>query len=420
MIDAAFKERIDRVNEATSWSSILPEATERGTITCPFCLRKSKAYLYDSFFKCFSSKCGIAGDKINIYTKLNNIKYMEALVTLETQSCLDPASQAEEYTKRNSILLDVQGAYHNELFKHPEVYQYLEQRGFQKPFIDMMQIGYASHEHILSTYEHINKNTLIRHGLSNIKNEFFRNRIMFPIFDKYNYLVHLTGRKFPDDGFDDFKYLDSRAVPVIGSCKNYLIFENEIDNYLKTTDTIYLVEGVPDSFILKQEGFAVVGLMGLQKILHQASKLKKFKKIIAMFDNDRFESNHPLHPMELKSWRIVTNQLIDLQLYYGKEVDIEVFMVPEHKTFKGGYAKDINDLFLLVGKDRDYLEELIHKNKKHLIEDFILTHRGDISNHKTILKLIGATGKFKRMMQEYIPKDYSDNPLEYAIKVLSL
>ena len=51
-MDQQFKERIDSVNEATSWSSVIGSVgKEKGTITCPFCLKKSKGYLYPSFFK---------------------------------------------------------------------------------------------------------------------------------------------------------------------------------------------------------------------------------------------------------------------------------------------------------------------------------------------------------------------------------
>lgn len=78
MFDAKFKERVDSVNEATNWSDVMPVTKERGTITCPFCLKKGKGYLYPNFFKCFSSRCGVQGDKINVYKQLNNLTYGEA------------------------------------------------------------------------------------------------------------------------------------------------------------------------------------------------------------------------------------------------------------------------------------------------------------------------------------------------------
>lgn len=415
-MDQQFKERIDRVNEATSWSSIIASAgKEKGTITCPFCLKKSKGYLYSSFFKCFSSRCGVQGDKIVIHSKLKNVTYYEALKELEGSACLDPKSQNEEYTKRSLLLNDVLDAYHDQLNNYLDVRKYLNSRGFEDDFIDMMRIGYAPHNSVLAQYD-ISKNTLVRQGLSTMKSEFFWERIMFPIYNLGGDLVHLTGRKYPCRPDEDYKYLDSRAVPVIGSSKDYLLFEDQVYSYLKRSDTIYLVEGVPDSFILKQMGLPVVGIMGLAKIMSHADKFRGFKKIVAMFDNDRFEVDHPLFPNELKSWRMVTNQLIDMQLYFGDEITIEVFMVPEHLEYAKGYAKDINDLYLAVDKNTNKVLEYINAGKIDIVKDYILKCKSDISCHRTALKLVSATGRCKNILEQYIPQDMT--VLQYALQVL--
>lgn len=414
MIDAKFKERIDSVNEATSWSDVLPVMKERGTITCPFCQKKSKGYLYPNFFKCFSSRCGVQGDKINIYKQLNNLSYGEALRQLEGQHSLDYSSQSQEYELRNELLSDVLDAYVDQLRETPEVEDYLFSRGFSKEFIDMARIGYAPNNKILSMYQ-LSRNKLMRHSLATKKGDFFWQRIIFPIFNTNGYLVHLTGRSFPNTS-EDFKYLDTKAVPIIGSSKDYLLFEQQLNLYKNASKTLYLVEGVPDSFILRQSGANVVGVMGLAKLMSHTSKFQGFDNIVAIFDNDRYDIDHPKFAGQLKSWRMVMDQLIDLQLYLGKKIRISTCMIPEGMYLNDKQVKDVNDLYLYVDQSASEMLRVIKENTVDLVESYIDKNGGDMSHHRTALKLIAATGRGQHLLSEYITDDWS--ALDYAIKVL--
>jgi len=369
MFDEKFKERVDSVNEATNWSDVMP-----------------------NFFKCFSSRCGVQGDKINVYKQLNNLSYGQALRDLEGQHSLDYNSQFEEYLLRNNLLNDILDAYGDQLDKHPEVQDYLYSRGFTKDFIELSKIGYAPNNKILCMYE-LSRNKLMRHSLANKKGDFFWQRIVFPIYNINGYLVHLTGRSFPVLS-EDFKYLDTKAIPVIGSSKNYLLFEEQLNFYKNGSKTLYLVEGVPDSYILKQSGANVVGILGLAKLMSHTSK---------------FEG-------QLKSWRIVMNQLIDLQLYLGKKIQISTCMIPEGLYLKDKQVKDINDLYLYVNKDEQEMFKVIQDSTIDLVESFIEKYGGDISYHKTALKLIASTDRGQHLMSNYITGDWS--ALDYAIKVL--
>ena len=418
-MDNSFRERIDNVNEATSWSDVIAGAMkEKGTITCPFCQKKGKGYLYPNFFKCFSSRCAVQGDKIAVHQKLKQISFMESLLDLEEKACLDPSKQSEEFAKRDKLLNDVVDAYHDQLYlpQHEDVLRYLYGRGFTDDFIKLMRIGYApSGGATLGYYPDIHINTLIRHQLATPKYEFFWNRIIFPIYNVNGYLVHLTGRKFLPDGNDEMKWLDSKHVPVVGSSKNYLLFEDQLGAYRQRGDELYLVEGVPDAFIMKQMGYPVVGILGLQKLLQQATKIQSygFKKMVAIFDNDRYELDHPYYPGELKSWRVVTNQLIDLQLYLGRDMKVDVCMIPE----EGYGAKDVNDLYMATRMKGTEVDRIIQSNREDLIESILERYGGDFSMHKTLLKLIAATGRCQNILESYVPEDY--DPLTYALKVLT-
>jgi hypothetical protein len=417
MLDQDFLNRIENVNEVIQWTDLDFEKN-KGTVTCPFCQAKSKGYLYDYYFKCFSSKCGIKGNKISIYQQLKQITFYEALTALESLGSIDLQIQEEFILTRHNLLSEVLFAYSNELLNSIEglkALAYLESRGFNKEFLIQERVGYSGAGAPLKSYD-ININALRRQDLIRGHQEFLNNRLIFPVYNSKGYIVHLTGRSYPVDN-PQYKYLDTSAMPNIGSCKDYMLFERHIPLYLTNKNTLFIVEGVPDSYILKQAGLNVLGLMGLQKLIKQGSKLQYFKHIIAVFDNDRFELDHPNFPGELKSWRVVLPQLVDLQIYLGHTVHIDTIMIPEEFNLNNKQVKDVNDLFLYLNKDTNLLIEKLYSFKQDIIETFISFTKGNYSYHKTALKLIAASGRGKELLQDYVPNDLS--ALEYALKVLS-
>lgn len=416
MLHNDLKEKLDILYDNISWSDIIPVSKESGTIQCPFCGKNGKGYLYPNYFKCFSSKCGVQGQKINIYMKYKNLSFGEALRELEGNTCLDYQSQKDEFDKRNEVMSSVLDAYEHELYNNPKAIEWLINRGFDESFIKQCRIGYAPHSSVLRGYD-LNTNTLKRHKLLTKKGEFFRERIVFPIYNTAGYLVHMTGRSFPTES-EDFKYLDTSRVPIVGSSKDYLLFEEWISFYKNRDDkTLFLVEGVPDSYTLNQCGASVVGLLGLQKLLKQATKFKGFDTVIAIFDNDRYELNHPNYPGELKSWRVVINQLINLQLLLGSNVQVKTCMIPESFTTKDKVVKDVNDLYLYTNKNKEETIGILQKSSIDIVEAYIEKYKGDLSHHHEALKLIAATGRGRSFLEKYIPKD--QNILDYALNVLT-
>ena len=411
MTNPELQSRLENIASVTSWSSISPYFTkETGTTVCPFCRRKSKGYLYPNYFKCFSSRCAKRGDKINVFKELNQLSFWTAVKHLESNNGLDPKSLSETFQKRSDLLSEVLYVYHCLLLENEDAINYLLSRGISLNYIKQKQLGYAPMSRkTLGEYQHLKENKLILQELVNNYGDFFHNRIIFPIYNQNGFLVHLTGRQFPDIE-TDYKYLDSKSVRSVGSSKQYLLFEEEIDHYLEYSDTVYLTEGVMDSFIMNQEGMPVLGLLGLQKIMDHVTKFNRFKKIIAVFDNDRYDLDHPYFPGELKSWRQVIPQLIDLQTYLGKETQIFTCMIPE-----GCECKDINDYYLKYGSKS--LVKTLNKHKEDFTTSFINNCKGDMSQHLTAIKLVSSTGQGKELLRKYIAEDF--DPLDYAIQVLN-
>jgi len=414
-MDSLFLNRIELARESNSWMELnIGFNKNKGTVDCPFCFSKNKGYLYEYYFKCFSSKCNVKGDKLSIYQKIKQCSFYEALLFLENIGNIDIEVQQEFYTTRTEFLSSVLSAYNNELNKDSKAQDYLFSRGFTPDFIKQEEIGYAPTNNVLKDYS-ININALRRHNLANTTGEFLFNRIIFPVYNLQGHLVHLTGRFFPGE-CTEYKYLDTKAIPIINSCKDYLLFEKHIQLYKNNKKVLFLVEGVGDAYILKQSGCNVVGLMGLAKILKQSNKIQDFNTIIAVFDNDRFEVDHPHFPGQFKSWRIVLEQLVSLQLYLGKEVLIKTVMVPEGLSFNNNLVKDINDFYLYLECNSSNLIRELNSLSKDIVEHYIELHKGDMTYHKTAAKLINATNRGFIHLEKFIPADLT--PLQYVLKIL--
>ena len=61
----------------------------------------------------------------------------------------------------------------------------------------------------------------------------------------------------------------------------------------------------------------------------------------------------------------------------------------------------------------NYIENLSMDIVKH----FIYFYKGDISMHKTALKLVASTRRYKADLESFIPADWS--PIDYALRVLT-
>lgn len=402
-----FEQRVEAVKEKVGITNLDSNfIRSHGTVTCPFCGSRGKGWITNNaWFKCFKSSCGVSGDVITIHKLLNNLpSYGTALYSLEQEHGLTFKFRNIKYEERDTILNQVLDIYREQLDNNKEVFDYLLSRGISETSIRNLKIGYAPNQNRFLGSGSIEFSTLVQHKLINFKyRDFLTNRIVFPITNTENKLVHLSGRWYGKLWDQCPKYKDTPAVAHIGSSKQYLLFEEYLEKYKHRGDTIVLSEGIPDTIILNQEGVPSFGLLGLEKVVTHYNKLKDFKNIIAVFDNDQFEPDHSQYPNEFKSWVRIIPQLINLQCMLPV-TNFYMFMVPENK--------DINDYYLNGHKD---LKGIIDKTKQPFVETIIKQWGNDIGKHIELLKLISVTNKGKEDLSYYL--DNSESALEYALRV---
>lgn len=213
--------------------------------------------------------------------------------------------------------------YQEELDKSKEGQAYLEKRKINVEPINKFKIGYASFNNELYDYlkeQGYNDEDILETKLC-IKTEggisdYFKNRMIFPIFDENNIIVAFSGRKI--DETEGVKYLNTIDNQIYMKRKN-LYGINFAKNY--SNNGLILVEGFIDVISLnKVEIKNVVALMGTAIAEEQIELIKKYtNKVIFCFDVDCAGQNASLYAGEL------------LEEYYGIKVSVLQYDVLEIK-----------------------------------------------------------------------------------------
>ena len=408
MLDSELQSRLDRCTNQLTPRSIYPQIS-LGTTTCPACNHR-EATAYPGGIKCWRPSCSF-----NTYHSLIDlVKYKEnihgkgsffkALEILESLAGINFSKSLDATEQRSKALNEASTLY--QYYLHQPVgtkaLSYLYQRGFTKESILMSEIGYAPTGGLNCLKD---KKALRKEGLIGMDGtEYFSNRLTFPIKDRAGNLVHFTGRylgKPPQSTSGDItpRYKDTKQSEGVFNVKRYLVFEDRLNSYSK--DQLVIAEGFPDSLMLLQEGFQVCGLLGLEQLTSHASKLRDFKEITFVFDNDRFPLDHPQYPNQYKSWLRIIPQLIELQIQLS-EVRFMVWVVPEESD-----CKDVNEWKLKGGA---FLEDRVE-----LTEYLVQSWGSQRSKHLDLIKLMSITGRGSVQLSKFISSDCS--PLDYCLSL---
>lgn len=410
ILQSSVEDRIEQIVSLVSISDI--SDFKNGGNNCPCCGKRQKLWVWNNqSYKCFYPGCELSEgprNVISLYRHLNNLLspagFYQALQDLEQIAGIEVA---ESFFKTRSTALEQALEIYQETLwteEGQQALQYLLKRGFSRETINTLGLGFAPSRGSLRDYN-LDELRLVREGLLKNKRDYFRNRIIFPIYNVQGYLVHLQGRYLGDIPFNTEgqplcgRYKDSRSDR--SSSKDYLFLEHLFKDY--SSDQLILAEGAPDTISFFEAGLPSAGVLGLEKLTAHHHKLKKFKKLLFAFDNDRFDADHPKYANQFKSWVSILPQILTLQILLPDTV-IELWTPPS------GY-KDTNELLQHQGTE-GLLKSI--KVRWPFPETIIHKWGPDISRHKDLIKLVSALPQYKNVFKKYIP--FTDS-LDYAIEV---
>jgi DNA primase len=298
------REKIDIISFISEYLS-LKKMGRNFKSNCPFHNEKTPSFVVSperQIWHCFG--CGKGGDVFTFLMEYENLEFPESLrilakragVTLkESTFTKNESSEKEKIFTINNHALKF---YHYILTTHAAgktALSYLqEKRKINKGLIETFELGFspatgrALSEYLTKKKNYTNKD-LVLAGVSIERNgriyDFFRGRLMFPLFDHRGNVTGFSGRALDDNEMP--KYINTKETPVYHK-GNMFFGLNTAKDEIKTKEDAIIVEGEFDVISLFQEGIKnVVAIKGTALTENQVSLLSRFTpKITLCLDQD--------------------------------------------------------------------------------------------------------------------------------------
>lgn len=239
---------------------------------CPFHNEKTPSFTVNEakgFYHCFG--CGAHGDIIKFEMEANNLSFLEAVEKLANKIGLPmpkiSREQSEENEKRASLydIMELAVKFFEKNLRIPvgaHGLEYLYRRGFDDDIISKFRLGYAPANnglYALLKSKGITERDMGDLGLVSLASDntskrtfdFFRDRVIIPIFDKKGRPIAFGGRVMNDG---QPKYLNSPETPIFNK-RRVLYNMNNARDYGYAEKNLLICEGYMDVIALDKYGF---------------------------------------------------------------------------------------------------------------------------------------------------------------------
>lgn len=274
---------------------------------CPFHNEKTPSFTVNDqkgFFHCFG--CQEHGDIISFVMKLEALEYKDAVVKIAgdfgvvidwIKEKSDPQRELNQEVEDRAVVLlaEVKNFFVNNLYLTigVDALKYLRGRGLNQEIIKYFFLGFApdSYESLLNFLKSkgFNEAEMLESGVvgrSERGNLFdkFRNRVIFPIFDKQNRVIAFGGRAIEDEMP---KYLNSSETKLFKK-GNTVYNLNYARKPIIGSNFAVVVEGYMDVISLSMAGIhnVVAGLGTALTVSHLEELFRITDKIIICLDGD--------------------------------------------------------------------------------------------------------------------------------------
>lgn len=281
----------------------LKKVGRRWSGLCPFHNEKSPSFSVNAeegFYHCFG--CKASGDAITFVRELDGMDFVGAVEFLASKSGVTlrytDQNEGESRKKRNRLIESVVQAvdfYHERLLKAPDAgpaRAYLKSRGYDGELVRKYKLGWAPDEwDVLARQLKLKEDDLKAAGLGfvnrrNRQQDFFRNRLLFPIFDVSGDPIAFGGRKLPGD--EGPKYRNTSDECVLYSKSRVLYGLDKSKSDMVAADEAIVCEGYTDVIGFAEAGMPrAVATCGTALTEEHFKVLKRFaKRVVLAFDAD--------------------------------------------------------------------------------------------------------------------------------------
>jgi len=295
---------------------------------CPFHGEKTPSFMVSpqkQIFHCFG--CGEGGGIIQFLMMYEKVSFVEAVEILAKRLGLNIPYEHSQKDKLKPKLYEAVAEamqfFQNYLLKEEAakpVLEYLKERGVAQKTIAQFRIGYAPAGNLLLGHmrkkgfslDALEKASLVISQKSGFK-DFFRERIVFPIFDIRSRPLGFGGRIWKDVAGAP-KYINSLENPLY-SKRNQLFGLNFAKDDIIKNDSVIVVEGYLDMITPFMRGIPnIVASSGTALTIEQIKYIRRYtSNVTLVFDSD-------------KAGEMATMRTLDLLL--ENELKIKVAKLP--------------------------------------------------------------------------------------------
>jgi DNA primase len=300
------RERIDLVSFISEYTP-LKKMGRNFKAVCPFHNEKTPSFVVSperQIWHCFG-ECNKGGDVYTFLMEYENLEFVEALRILakrtgvqlrESNFQAGTSSKKETAYKLNKSAMEF---YHYVLTKHKagkKAFTYLtKERKLDEKLIETFMIGFSPKDGVdLSNYlinkKKYKREDLIEAGLAFYSGsrivDFFRQRVMFPLFDHRGNVTGFSGRAI-EEPYNGGKYINTRDTLVYH--KGSMFFGlNMAKEEIKKLDKAIIVEGELDVISCFSIGVKnVIAIKGTALTEDQVALISRFTNNICLcFDKD--------------------------------------------------------------------------------------------------------------------------------------
>jgi DNA primase len=350
---------------------------------CPFHGEKTPSFVVShrkQIFKCFG--CGESGNLISFVQKHLNLSFPDTLKEIAKNNNIQlefkPQTESEMAEEKKSesmfVLYNIANKHFIEnLYKTENalILEYALSR-FNLETLQTFGLGYSlnSWDGLLKhlNEKQVKKDFAIESGLikESEKNgklyDFFRNRLQFPIHDRYGRVIAYSGRTTNKE--EKAKYINSQESIIYDKSKT-LYGLNLAYSAIRTKEFAYLVEGNPDVMRMHEKGYTnTVGTCGTSLTPFQIEELRKYtNSITIIFDGDKAGFN-----ATIRSGRMIIE----------KGLFCNVVILPDGQD---------PDTFLINKCSKDF-NQFIHENQTDYIVFYANYRKEKATNNNYRTKLI--------------------------------
>lgn len=321
------------------------------TALCPFHKEDSGSFTVSElkgFYHCFG--CGAHGGPISFLINFEDRPFLEVVKELANMVGMElpkeerpdktseQKQEAARYMKACDALQLAQTIYSKNLLNNAEAQTYLTQRGVTPKSIEEFGLGFAPDAwdtltgHRSSSFT---KDALLTAGLSKQRSEnakgtydYFRDRLMFPIYDKKERIIGFGGRTIHNK---TPKYLNS-PDSIVFSKGSHLYGIKQANDTIHKAKRVFVVEGYMDVVMLSQNEIKnVVASLGTSITDEQIRSLFRLcSHITFCLDGDNAGKNAAWRAAENILPLLDENHKIDF-MFMPDEIDPDDFVRAEGK-----------------------------------------------------------------------------------------